>query len=403
MLKLAAVFVFIIVLIVRRRNLGVVLLLASAILGLLFGLSAVDILAQAWKTTVDSATLRLLAAVILITMLGELLREVQSLQRLVDSLQQLVSDSRLVLAIVPALIGLLPMPGGAMLSAPMVDEMGTRHGLDPERKTYLNYWFRHVWEYVFPLYPALILAAAMTGITPSRLMAAQAPMTIAAIAAGVLFGLRGVRRAAAERQPDAPGATRWQSLKQLAVSIWPIVLVIVLGLGLGIELALSLGVTIALAAIVFRMRLRALGQIIRLSLSPARVVLVIGIMVFKQMVLGSGAADTLTTTLAAWSIPLAVICTVVPLVIGLLTGLAMSMVGIAFPLLLPLVTGDELMLSYAVLAYVSGFVGILLTPLHICLALTREYFGASWAKLYRLLLPSALVVAAALAIVWFLL
>jgi len=403
MLKLAAVFVFIIVLIVRRRNLGVVLLLASAILGLLFGLSAREVLGQAWTAVIDPATLRLLAAVILITVLGELLREVQSLQRLVDSLQDLVSDARLVLAIVPALIGLLPMPGGAMLSAPMIDELGTRHGLSRERKTYVNYWFRHVWEYVFPLYPALILAAGLAGVRPARLMTAQAPMAIAAIAAGALFGLRGVRRAAPDRQPVAPAGTRWQSLRQLAISIWPIVLVIVLGLGLEIELALSLGITIALTAMVFRVRLRTFGQVIRAGLSPARVVLVVGIMVFKQMVLGSGAADMLTTTLAAWSIPLTVICTLVPLAIGLLTGLAMSMVGIAFPLLLPLVAGSEHMLNYAVLAYVSGFVGILLTPLHICLALTREYFDANWASLYRLLLPSAAVVAATLAVVWFLL
>ena len=34
----------------------------------------------------------------------------------------------------------------------------------PERRTFLNYWFRHVWEMVFPLYPSLVLAAGLMGV-----------------------------------------------------------------------------------------------------------------------------------------------------------------------------------------------------------------------------------------------
>jgi len=50
------------------------------------------------------------------------------------------------------------------------------------------------------------------------------------------------------------------------------------------------------------------------------------------------------------------------------------------------------------LAFVSGFVGCLLSPVHLCLILTREYFHASWGGIYRMLLPScvAIMVVAAL-------
>jgi hypothetical protein len=37
---------------------------------------------------------------------------------------------------------------------------------------------------------------------------------------------------------------------------------------------------------------------------------------------------------------------------------------------------------------------MLLSPLHLCLALTKDYFQAQWGPLYRMLVPSAAVVTA---------
>jgi len=400
MLKLAFIFALIVVLLGRRWNLGYVLLLASALLGVLFRLPALEVLKQTWIAVIDLKTLRLVAAVLLITSLGELLQEVESMQRLINSLQELVTDPRLVLAIIPALIGLLPMPGGAMMSAPMIQEIGTQLELSPERKTYINYWFRHVWEYIFPLYPALILMSGMLDIPLSRLVLAQAPLTVGAIVAGALVGLRGIEKPE-KPQPAVGGAQRWHSLRTLALSIWPIALVIALSLGFGLELALSLVVAIVLAAVVHRMSPRTLGGLLRRSLSPGTALLLFSIMIFKQIVLASGAADAMSATFRAWGIAPLVTATAVPFVMGLFTGLTISMVGIGFPLLLPFISGSEVYLNYAVLAFGAGFIGVLLSPMHLCLALTREYFHTEWVPLYRLLLPSTAVVGVAAAVAWF--
>ena len=59
------------------------------------------------------------------------------------------------------LIGLLPMIGGAMFSAPMVEEASQGLNVSRERKTFVNYWFRHSLETIFPLYPSLVLAAGL--------------------------------------------------------------------------------------------------------------------------------------------------------------------------------------------------------------------------------------------------
>ena len=42
----------------------------------------------------------------------------------------------------------------------------------------------------------------------------------------------------------------------------------------------------------------------------------------------------------------------------------------------------------------GGFLGVMCSPLHLCLALTRVYFETDWGAVYRLIAPSALLVVA---------
>ena len=93
----------------------------------------------------DPVTIRLVGIIVLVLLLSSILKRIESLKDIVDSLQKLVKDYRLILAFIPSFLGLLPMPAGAMFSAPMVDEVGSRMGLGAEKKTIVNYWFRHIW------------------------------------------------------------------------------------------------------------------------------------------------------------------------------------------------------------------------------------------------------------------
>ena len=77
---------------------------------------------------------------------------------------------------------------------------------------------------------------------------------------------------------------------------------------------------------------------------------------------------------------------------GLLTGVNQAYIGVAFPLLLPFFGSEVIDLKLIMFAYAVGFVGVLLSPVHLCLLLTKEYFKANWAGIYKLLLPSAAVV-----------
>ncbi len=394
MLQLILVFTLIVFFLARKWDLSYALLLGSVLLSLLYGQNIADLIQQGIATLLYAETMRLMAAVLLIMVLGELLKAIASMERLVRSLEELIQDSRLILPVVPALIGLLPMLGGAMFSAPLVEGIGTSLKLRPEQKTYINYWFRHIWECVFPLYSGLVLAGALLSIPLPTLVPAQAPLTLGAVTAGVLFGLRQINQESKERVPASGTASRWRSAGVLALSIWPIVLVILLTLVFRIELALSLAATILLAGLLNRLSLRTWGGILRRGLSPRMALLVIGIMLFKRMVEATGAASTIPAAFASLGLPPQIVIFVVPFAVGVSTGMISAAVGISFPLLYPLIVGNAVHLNYAVLAFTGGFVGMLLSPLHLCLALTKDYFQAQWGPLYRMLVPSVAVVTA---------
>ncbi|HVP36393.1 MAG TPA: DUF401 family protein, partial [Terriglobales bacterium] len=125
-LKILAVFAFLVILIKKKVQVGYTLLLGAIFLGILFSLPIPDLIKNTLIACVEWDTLHLLFIVILVTIFGGVLRYTQSLRDITDSLENLVKDTRTIMALLPALIGILPMPGGAMMSAPMIEEVGSR-------------------------------------------------------------------------------------------------------------------------------------------------------------------------------------------------------------------------------------------------------------------------------------
>jgi integral membrane protein (TIGR00529 family) len=395
LVKLAGILVLILILLRLKWNLGLVLLLASALTGLLFGLPPGDLALDALGAAIDSLTLRLVAIVLLITFLGQILRSTLQLEGLIRALGDLFVDRRWLLALMPMLIGLLPMVGGAMFSAPMVEEASESLEIPRERRTFLNYWFRHTLEPIFPLYPSLVLAAGLMGVTVQTLTVAQVPIFLAAVAGGLLFGLLGIQ--GVDGSSDHPPG-RKETLILLLRSIWPILLVLALSVALKVDLILSLLLTLAALVVVQRLgpsRLLAAAKGTPLGTVP----IIFGTMVFRRILETSGALETLSQALTASGIPLPVIVFAVPLMAGVLTGLAVGAFAIAFPIVLPLCGPDLVGSGYGLLAYTGGFVGLMVSPLHLCLALTRVYFKAEWGGVYQRILPAAILLTLTAAVV----
>jgi uncharacterized protein len=397
LLKLLLIFAGIVLLLNRKWNLGLVLTLASIVVGLLFAHPPIEIGRDIILATVDLLTLRLALIVVLIMILGELLRQTAGLKGMVEGLQALIPNGRIVIAVLPPLVGLLPMVGGAMFSAPMVDEVGDRLKADGARKTFVNYWLRHIWEPILPLYPSMLLAAELMGLTNTQMAETMWPLVLAAVLGAVIFGLLGL-----PRSDDAvrPATSRAQNLRVLATSTWPIALVIVLSLFLPIDerirLILSLVVTLGAMMAVAHTPLRDLATILRERIPWKSVALIFGAMIFRRVLETSGAVLATSAALTDLGIPVVAVAFVVPFISGLLTGLMSAAFSIGFPVALPLVAvdGGTVASGWAVWLLAGGFLGTMCSPIHLCLALTRVYFKAEWGAVYRRIAPATLMIAA---------
>ncbi len=393
LLKIAFVFALVVGLLRLRWNLGLVMLVAAAVLGVLMGMGPSALAETAFRASVDDATVSLIVALALIMVLEYILRTTGTLRALVGSLQSLLGDNRVVMGLMPAIIGLLPSAGGARFSAPLVEECAEGCVIDPERKSYVNYLFRHIWEYVSPLYPGFILIATLAGVSMGSLFVWQVAFPVTVLAAGAAFGFRGV-----ETNTRHSGRSKTHDLRVAAAGFSPILAAIVLVVGLGVNVALSMGIVVAAMLLVHRWGPARIWQALRDSVSFKTLLLVLGVMVFKGMMEDSGAVGHLPQALETAGVPVGVVLVGLPFLVGLMTGLTVAYVGVAFPLLLPLIHGPTgVDMGLLALANAAGFAGVMFSPVHLCLVLTREYFGAKLAPIYRMLVvPEAAVLVVAL-------
>lgn len=395
LLKLIFILAVTIFLLYKRWDLGLVLLCDSVLVALIFSYPLLSLLTSMVQALVAQDTLTLTGAVFLVLVLAELMRRTQALEGMVASLQALVPDPRITLGLMPLIVGLLPMLGGAMFSAPMVNEIGTKLDLDPARKTFINYWFRHSMEYMFPLYSSLLMMAALLNVTVYDFIRASWPMTVVALVSGVIWGLFGIReekhQSSQVQTSSTKSSTHWRTL---FLSTWPLVVVILLVVILKVNMIISLVSVIALYVVIKRIMPREWPDAIKNGIPVRTFTSIMGVMIFKHVLEDAGAVEQIPLALSSLGLPPLLVAYVVPMIVGLLTGTAAAALALSIPLVAPLLaaqplgTQGALKMSAAVWLYVSSFSGILLSPLHLCLALTREYYGASWASLYRRIIPA---------------
>jgi len=410
--KVLILFVLIVIALKFRVPLGLAMVFGAIGLGFWFSMHPLQILKSLGLSLIDETTLMLTLAIGLILLLSQSMSKAGQLTRIVTSFRRRFSHYRLSLAIFPALIGLLPMPGGAYFSAPMVESVGAE-GLSPEHKTAINHWFRHIWEYSWPLYPGVIVGSALAGLTIGKFVLVHIPVTLLTVGLGYLFLL--TRLGSVRTVPEGPR----DSSENFLYEILPIIIIVALSIIIGAmisytrrrflivqalpdrtSLAIALGVGIFWVWKKNRMTSSQIMGIIRGKTVWVLIFTILGVMAFRQLLTDSGAVLGITQSLADREMPMIAISMFLPFFVGMITGVTVAFLGTTFPILTALIAAQGLSgstVSLTVLAYCSGFIGTFLSPVHLCLVLTKEYFKSDWAGIYRLLIaPSIFTVLAAL-------
>jgi len=319
------------------------------------------------RAATDMQTLRLLAIVICALMMSHLMEKRGMLTRLANALEGI--GPKLAIHVAPVAIGLMPLPGGAVVSAAAVKDLVRRLHLSPVQATFINFWFRHLCEFGTPIYPGVIMAGVILSVPLSFMLLHLAPMWMLMLVFGAMVSWRILRRVPA---PDGNGRGGESIPRELFRSAWPV------------------------------MSLPEVKAGLKYGFGPKILFLLYAVMLFKSVVDASGAAEALFAEMQQAGLPHALILIVLPALIGFSTGLSSAMVGISLPLLVPfLISGDAVDGVSLMLAYGAGGLGYMLSPLHLCLVLSAEYFQARLAAVYRLLLPPAIAVLVTLTLLYF--
>jgi integral membrane protein (TIGR00529 family) len=362
----------------------------------------------------------LLAVIFVLLYFTESLDKTGRMERTVNALKRWLSSHRALLSGLPALVGLLPMPGGALVSAPLVASVDSGNELEPELKVAVNYWFRHIWEYWWPLYPGVILAIQYCGLPIGVYYLVMMPFTVIAVASGYVFILRRVKRV------DGRGAGTSEAsldMRDVSATLWPIGLLVAVSIvgsttlpraGISARVA-NLAAMLAGIGIALPLVFKANGKAFLATLQFFRnrkiwaiMVVVVGIQTFSEALKlrldehGSTLVSLMRDEFLSFGVPIVIVMMILPFISGFVTGLAVGFVGASFPLVFALLGPDpgfNQLAATTVFAYSFGYMGMILSPVHICFVVTNEYFKTRLFRAYPLIVgPVLSVLVAAVAL-----
>lgn len=379
-------FSVIIVLVANRKHFGLAMLGGSFLLGLL---SAPREVPQVlWDTVTDWRVITLAIIVLLIKVLATVLQESGQIPRVIEHLKRVVPP-RGMLATMPFLFGLLPIPGGALLSAPLVDVQGKKLQMTPEGRTFINLWFRHIGFLVFPLSTALVVMAQVSEVHINRLIVLQAPIFLVTVLVGLLYI---IHLSSPLGKEFAVPQSRSTIIRETLVNITPLLVTIVLTFLLSTLMDLNMAFLVALPAGIglslLLQRGRDAGAMIKRGLSPGLAIAVLGIMLYRNMAYASGVTEVVADYLGQTALPALLIIPVLSFSIGVLTAHNMAAIPLLYSMLAPMIGGDVALVS---LLYISSFMGYLISPLHLCVVVSYDYFKPRLVSLYKLMLPPAVL------------
>lgn len=422
--QLMIIFSLVVLATTRKMHLGLAAALGGLALSLWRGIEIAEIAATVFGELFNPDTLFLLLVMTCIMAFSAAMKRSGAMDDFVRAVTEITPSKRIAIAIAPLLIGTLPMPGGAILSAPLVDAMDAERERSPGILAAANYWFRHCFELSWPLYPSFILTVSLSGIPATRLIALNLYAPLSIFSLGLIFVMP--RLAEGRRDAKSHNFSKRSPFRRIAaflVGIAPLALVIGVyifsaALWSAVSPAIALGdsdrsligryapIFLGLAAGGAHIAFRRGGIAAFRGCVPASTLKLIatiaGIRVFSALIGQAGVAELAARELTGAGIPTVVAAAIIPFVAGLVTGVGFGYVGLAFPIVLGLVAGGgPLSLEAAiVLAAAFGYAGMMLSPLHVCMVVSAEHFGAGLPAMYRrFALPLGIYVAVSLAYV----
>jgi len=332
-----------------------------------------------YETLTDWTVVALIIIIFLINLLSTILQEGGAMEELLKSLSKKLSYRWIVVAI-PSLLGMLPVPGGALMSAPLINKPGEEKSELP----FINLWYRHIWFIILPIATPLVIISELSGVNVYKLILMQFPVFLISF----FIAIPVVKKFSGERKKEEGG--NYFAIIPILITV-STAIILSFFIKTYIAFLISLPIGVFLAVLISKKRDISF---LRKGTSFSLLIAIFEIMLLKNMIFSIDAPEIIYSYLSNFN-PVATI-TLISFTIGVLTANNLAAVGILYPLLSPFIVNNKLVS----LLYISSFIGYLVSPIHPCLVLTYEYFKPKLSELYKLLLPPAIFLIVISAIIY---
>lgn len=325
-----------------------------------------------------SRTYDLVIALYLVICLEIELRKSGALAGMVQCLSRMFSSAKFTLAVMPAFLGVLPSIGGARFSAPIVQEAAKGMDVTAEDKAAINFWFRHIFEFSSPIIPGMILACGIAGVKIGDLIVHLGWMTIMAFILGWIVMVRPIKGAVNEVKEVTPEEKR-REIIDFFVALGPVIANVVLMVAFELAASISMAIVVcSMVPVLYALNRPVSVKDIFVGALDWKLFANVGcILLFIQLLDTTGVLAQIVAAFKGSSLPIPVIIAIVSFIIGILTGLSQGHVAIVMPIVAALSMGD---LDLVGVAMVFGVAGQMITPTHVCLTITVDYFKSDFFK-----------------------
>ena len=383
-LVIVLVFAGIIALIRLKIHVSIALFLGG--IALLLASNPYTVTGVVEKTALDRKAQYLMIMGFTVASFAELYRAMGFMHSMGKGLMSKLRSPLASLIIIPAVIGLMPVAGGALMSAPVVEGIGSVAGMGSELMIFANVWFRHTIFLFYPLGSELITTSAMTGYSVAEIAAIQLPVAAIMILVGAV-----ITRKALGKSPNHLQKGVNEEVSLLKVSA---------------PLIAAVATTIALNQLVglFGMPLGVfLGYLILAWLSGSRPVVIKDSMInwrvagvlfggyavifLQRAMIASGATSTITALAASSEFSPKIIEVTLPPILSLASGSTLTGIVLTLPVVSDMI---KLTLVDASLIFVSAYIFYVGSPAHLCLVYTSQYFKKSITSSYKYMVPAVI-------------
>jgi len=360
-------------LIIARKNLWLGMMVGALVLGI-FNLKIGMLLAEIANTLTDISILLLALAVGLIPIIGRALQTSGLLGNLVDNLQ---ISRKGFLAFAPAFMGLLPLPGGALLSAPMLMKAGK--DIQDETFVAINVWFRHILILIYPL-GAILACSKIVNLNLYTILIYLIPTFLLLSILGYIFLLKNI-----SGKMPSPHKIDYKKLFTPIFIILsaPIIHVTLTNLNMKImdEISLVIGIMISLilTTIFGKLKIRDFKPII-LKMKPWKFFLIIiGVFLFLNVFKTSNVSDEISKIVFSMNFLIVGIA----VFLGFVTGRIQLPVSILVPIFNVKFGTDTMTPLIFALMYSAVFIGYMISPVHPCVSFTLEFFETNYKNFFK--------------------